>query len=209
MLNINHITCPMKIRAINASELSFTSNVRSIGNEIWADNSEMSYKGTRLDTDETWFLFCSGPMSNSQDIEPENSRELELKHVGEDIAGKRVFLGYTNTGKSRMVGLYCSAVFTTPGEGRRLVVVEKSPRHGNKEYTIKPNTQWDTRVPTYPGVYSWGVLGFNASADEYKGKERYYGVYIEADDNGQEHTLAGAYVGGDDFRRFFTSLPKQ
>lgn len=203
---VNRMTIPFYLKVINISDGSHIDTAVSAGAEVWENDEAFSASGKKVDSDETWIMLCGLPKSNQFNAEPENSRELDLKHSGEDVAGKRVFLGYTNTGKSRLIGFYCSAVFTTPGEGRRIVVVEKSPKYGDKEYTIKPNVQWDSRVPAYPGVYSWGLLGFNAAADEDKGKERHYEIYIEADDNGEEHTLAGAYVGGNDFHTYITSV---
>lgn len=207
LLSIDKMKKPFKLKAASlgwAGEPSITW-----GRDIW-ETSKIDFSNTGLDSNEDWNIACPlFPMTIKNTIDA-RSEELEPKFVGKNIAGQRIKVASGKTNIHETQGVYVSAAFKTPGEGRKIhlkLVNEANDPNKEEWFSLGPGGIWDDRVPSYPNVYSFGLLGLKAASGD-KGKYLRYEIYLEAPNDGKDHTLAGVYIGGEDFNNTTDNIPQ-
>lgn len=182
---------------------------KTYGSEVYVKNSTIEFSPSQIPTNESWMTFTQKPKWKIISVPEDSSDETTPKMRGVDVAGKKILLYEVTTSQELLQGIYVAACFTTPGEGRHLIV-EHRDSEGNQLYgfRVRPNSSFDARIPVAAGVYAWGQLGIDAAIPYARGEERTFQVYITAPDDGEEHTLFGVFAGGRDYKAKLVDIPK-
>lgn len=208
IISIVRMTKPFTLKVSAFGDTSDSPDI--YGKEIW-EESTIDFAKTELDPNKDWNITCSLFPMTVKTTANDVSNELKPKFVGKNIAGQRIKLTSGRTNIHETQGFYVSVAFKKPGEGRKLIIKMVNEANGKEEnINLSPGDTWEDRVPSYPNVLFAGILGLLATrgVNGKTGKYLRYEIYLEAPNDGKDHTLAGVYIGGEDFKNINENVPQ-